>query len=131
MKTFALPALLCLGLLSLGSCVLVAGAAIGAGAMYALGEDSTEVFVDAPMEDAYAAAQAELQEKGELDEIAGGLGESSVVGKVDGHKVEVYLTRITDNATRVVVQARKWADLAPNLELAQRLADRIAYRVTR
>lgn len=130
MKTLALPALLSLGLLSLGSCVLVAGAAIGAGAMYALGEDSTEVFVDATMDDVYAAAQAELQEKGELDEVSAGLGESSVSGKLDNDRVDIFLSRITDSTTRVVVQGRKWADLAPNLELSQRLADRIAYRAT-
>jgi len=129
MKVSALPVLLCLGLSSLGSCVLIAGAAIGAGAMYALGEDSTEIYLDADLEDAYAAAQAEFQEKGELEEVSAGVAESSVSGRMGEDRVDIFLTRITDNTTRVVVQARKWADLAPNLPVADRVADRIAYRV--
>lgn len=131
MRSLAVPVVLCLGLAGLGSCVLIAGAAIGAGAMYALGEDSTEIFLDVTLDGAYAAAQAELQETGELDEISGGVGESSVSGRLDDDRVDIFLSRITDNTTRVVVQARKWADLAPNLELAERVADRIAYRATR
>ena len=58
-----------------------------------------------------------------------GIKEGRLSARVDDDQVDVFLTRITDNTTEMVVQARKWKDLAPNLELAQQVSDRIAYRL--
>lgn len=129
MKTM-LP-LTCLTLLTLAapSCVLAAGAAIGAGAMYALGEDSVRIYLESGIDDVYAASEAEFQDRGSLESVDLGNKEGKLSAKVDDHQVDVFLTRITDNTTELVVKARKWADLAPNLELAQQVSDRIAYRL--
>lgn len=123
-----LAALLFLGLAA-PSCVLVAGAAIGAGAMYALGEDSVRIYLDYGMDDVYSAAEAEFQDRGSLESMDQGIKEGQLSARVEEHQVEVFLTRITDNTTELVVKARKWSDLAPNLELAQQVSDRIAYRL--
>lgn len=129
MKSILPLATLSLLALAAPSCVLVAGAALGAGAMYALGEDSVRIFVESDMDDTYAAAEAEFQDRGSLESMEQGIKEGRLTARVDDDQVDVFLTRITDNTTEMVVQARKWKDLAPNLELAQQVSDRIAYRL--
>ena len=129
MKSILPLATLSLLALAAPSCVLVAGAALGAGAMYALGEDSVRIFVESDMADTYAAAEAEFQDRGSLESMEQGIKEGRLSARVDDDQVDVFLTRITDNTTEMVVQARKWKDLAPNLELAQQVSDRIAYRL--
>lgn len=37
----------------------------------------------------------------------------------------IFFSRITDNTTKMVLKARKWVDMAPDLELAERVADRM------
>ena len=129
MKSILPLASLSLLVLAAPSCVLAAGAAIGAGAMYALGEDSVRIYLDAGMDDVYAASEAEFQDRGSLESLDMGNQEGKLSAKVDDHQVEVFLTRLTDNTTELVVKARQWSDLAPNLELAQPVSDRIAYRL--
>lgn len=123
MKSILPLATLSLLALAAPSCVL------GAGAMYALGEDSVRIFVESDMDDTYAAAEAEFQDRGSLESMEQGIKEGRLTARVDDDQVDVFLTRITDNTTEMVVQARKWKDLAPNLELAQQVSDRIAYRL--
>ncbi|MFK5957147.1 MAG: DUF3568 family protein [Planctomycetota bacterium] len=116
---------------ALPSCVLAVGAAIGAGAMYSVGEDSEQIYLDAPMTDVFSAAQAEFKDRGSLEMLEAGNQESFMSAKVEDVQVEIFLRKITDNTTEMVVKARKWADMAPDLEMAGRVADRIAYRVTK
>ena len=129
MKSFPLPVLLSVLLLPLASCVLAAGAAIGAGAMVALDEDSIQLYLDAGLDDVFAASQAEFRERGALEVVEAGKQEGYLRARVDDTELEVFLTRITDRTTRMVVKARKWKEMMPDLEQAERVADRIAYRV--
>ena len=127
-----LPAVLLSALVAtMPSCVLAAGVALGAGAMYSLGEDSVQTYVEVPMTDAFAAAQAEFRDSGELGLLEAANKESFIRATVEDNEVEVFFHRITDNTTEMVVKARKWADMAPNLELAERVSDRITYRLER
>ncbi len=116
-------------LLPLGSCVFIAGAAVGAGAIYSLGEDSVEQHFEAAIAEAHAAALAEVRQRGELRSEDPGSKEGRIEADVDDSEVDVYLTAVTESTTRVVVRARKWQTLAPDLDLAQHLADRIALRL--
>lgn len=119
----------CVG--AMPSCVLAVGAALGAGTMYSLGEDSERIYLDAPMTDVFSAAQAEFRDRGSLELLEAGNKESFLSAKVEDAQIEVFLSKITDNTTEMVVKARKWSDMAPELEMAGRVADRIAYRVNR
>lgn len=123
-------ALFALMLLVSASCEFVVGAAAGAGAMYALGEDSTEQFFDAPMPQAHAAALAELTARGEVRRDDPGAKEGVIEASVEGSKITVSLHVMTGSTTRIVVTARKWGSLAPDLDGAQMLADRIARRLS-
>ncbi|MDA0666850.1 MAG: DUF3568 family protein [Planctomycetota bacterium] len=127
-----LPAVFLSALLAaLPSCVLAAGAVLGAGAMYSLGEDSVQTYFDAPMTDVFAAAQAEFRDRGSMELLEAGNDESFIRARVENVEVEVFLKRITDNTTEMVIKARKWEDMAPDLESAERVADRISYRITK
>ncbi len=115
--------------LAAASCVFVAGAAIGAGVVYALGEDSVEVFLDAELEQVHAAARAVLQERGEVREDSLGARTSRLEADWDGRDVEVDLERATDDTVRMVVGARRFSDLAPDQDTARRVADLVVARV--
>ena len=131
MKKLLPVVLLSVSLTTIPSCVLAAGVALGAGAMYSLGEDSVQTYLDAPMTDVFSAAQAEFRDRGSIELLEAGNKESFMRAKVEDVEVEVFFTRITDNATEMVIKARKWSDMAPDLELAGCVSDRIAYRVNR
>ena len=127
------PPSLRVGLLALGlllpSCALAVGAAIGAGAVYALGEDGIQVFLEEPMEDVLAASQAVLDERGDIEREDLGEKEALLEARDEDFRYTVTLTAVTENTTELVIQARRWAKLAPAPEEAKRLADRIAFRV--
>lgn len=129
MKRYSPSVFLLVTLLAAPSCVLVVGAGIGVGAMYVLGEDSVELYVDADLDEVYEATRDDLGESGEvtMDDI--GVREAFVAATVDDVEVEVFLTGVTESTTRIVVKARKWRETAPDLDLAQATADRIAFRV--
>lgn len=119
-------ALLLLGLLGLSSCVFVAGAAVGAGAVYALSEDSVETYFEAPREAVHAAAR-DLLDAVETEEL--GAKESRLEGEADGVRYGIGMSAVTPGTTRVVVQARKWKTLAPDLDAARSLVDRLALQL--
>lgn len=113
-------------LLLLPSCVFLAGAAVGAGAIYALSEDAIETYFEAPREDVHAAARAEFAE---VAAEQAGAKESSLQGEIDGVRYDLEFTAVTPGTTRVVVQARKWKTLAPDLDSARAFVDRVALRL--
>lgn len=115
--------------LAAGSCVFLAGAAVGAGAIYVLGEDAVETHFDAPLEEVFAACRSEVEAAGEVQEESRGAKESRLTGNSDGVRYDLRLTAVTANATRVVVQARKWRTLAPDLDGARAFVDRLALRL--
>lgn len=125
----ALPLLLAPLALAAGSCVFLAGAAIGAGAIYVLGEDAVETHFDAPFEEVFAACRAEVEAGGEVEEEHRGAKEGSLTGNADDIRYDLRLTAVTAQATRVVVQARKWRTLAPDLDGAKSFVDRLALRL--
>ncbi len=129
MNKIAPSVFLLVTLLAAPSCVLVVGAGIGAGAMYVLGEDSVELYVDADLDEVYEATQEHLEDGGEVTTEDMGIREAFVSATVDGVEVEVFLTGVTDTTTRIVVKARKWRETSPDLDVAQATADRIAFRV--
>jgi len=110
------------------SCVLVVGAGLGAGAMYALGEASVESYLEQSMTSVYSAAQAQLEDGGSIEFEEVGVREAYLTARVDDTDIEIFLTAVTKNTTRMVVKARKWRSTAPNTEVAQVTSDRIAFR---
>jgi hypothetical protein len=128
MKRLAPLAFLFVTVVAVPSCVLVVGAGIGAGAMYALGEDSIELYIDHTLDSVYSAAQLHLEDVGEVKVEEMGVREAYIAARVEKADVDIYLTGVTENTTRLIVKARKWNAAAPDLELAQDLADLIAYR---
>lgn len=115
--------------IALHSCIFVAGAAVGAGAFYALGEDSVEQYFEVPIAAAHAAAAAELRARGELTLEDPGAREGRIEARVEGREVAVFLTAVTPGTTRLIVRARKWGTVSPDLERARFLLDRIALRL--
>lgn len=128
MKTLAPFVCLLAILVAAPSCVLVVGAGLGAGAMYALGEDSIELYTEHSLDSVYSAAQLHFEDVGEVKVEEMGVKEAYIAARVDDTDIDVYLTGVTDNTTRMVVKARKWRSTAPDLDMAQEIADRIAYR---
>ncbi len=128
MKKLAPSFFLIAALLAAPSCVLVVGAGIGASAMYALGEDSIELYLDHPMNSVYTAAQAQIEDTGDVELEELGVKEAYISARVDDAEIDIFLTGVTENTTRMVVKARKWKSTAPDLDAAQSIADRIAYR---
>jgi hypothetical protein len=113
-------------LLLLPACVFLAGAAVGAGAIYVLSEDAIETYFEAPREDVHAAARAEFAE---VAAEQAGAKESSLQGEIAGVRYDLEFTAVTPGTTRVVVQARKWKTLAPDLDSARAFVDRVALRL--
>lgn len=123
MKTIALAATLLL----LPGCLLVAGAAIGAGIVYSTGEDTAEVRVDADEAAAFAAAREEVILRGQIEtsdpevgRIEARIGTSTVTVTVRGEPEGAH--------SRVTVKARKAGGLGPDMDTAQTLAVAVVKR---
>ncbi len=122
MRTLAvLPALVLF--LVLPGCLLLAGAAAGAGAIVVTGEDTVTVDIRASRDAVYATAEDQVESAGE---VTGTYPESGIINaEVEDSKVEVAV-RTVDDFTRVRVKARKLAGTVPDLDLAQKLAREIS-----
>lgn len=129
MKRLLLAFLASTLLFSASSCVFVIGAGVGAGALYALGEDSVDGYLKADIEDLFDAAEADFEQHGSLDSSEQGARECTLVGTLNKSKVEVFLIQLTDETTHVVIKARKWSSTSPDLETARDMLDRITFRV--
>lgn len=114
MKTLALAA----ALLLLPGCVLVAGAAVGAGIVYAAGEDTAEVRVDVNAAAAFAASREEIIRRGKIDSADEAAG--VIEARIGTSTVTVTVAEEPDGArSRVTVKARSTAGLAPDMETAR------------
>ena len=109
--------------------MFVAGAAVGAGALYALGEDSIESYFESSLAETHAAALAHFTAHGEVETDRPGSRESRIRAVVEGVRFDLQLTAVTTGPTRVVVQAPKWATLAPDLVAAREFADQLAHHL--
>ena len=123
MKPFALAALLLL----LPGCVLVAGAAVGAGIVYAAGEDTCEVRVDVGGAAAFAASLEEVIRRGTLDSSDEARG--VVEARVGDSSVEVSVIEEDGGGHSLVrVKARKLVGLAPDRATAETVAVAVVKR---
>ena len=123
MKTIAFAAALVL----LPGCLLVAGAAVGAGIVYSTGEDTAEVRVDVNPAAAFAASRQELIARGQLETsdpekgiLTGTIGASTV-------KVTVW-GEVEEGHSRVSVKARTNAGFGPDMETARTLTVAVVKR---
>ncbi|RMH01691.1 MAG: DUF3568 family protein [Planctomycetota bacterium] len=119
---------LALGSAVLPGCALLVGAAIGAGVVYAVSEDSVEVLFDAPFDEVFDVCEAQLERSGrvELSDDARG----AVEGSVRDSEVSIRIETTRQGLQRVTVTARKYEGLGPDLETAQWLADAISRRLS-
>lgn len=107
-------------------CLLVAGAAIGAGAVHALGEDSSEVTLDRSRSVVMDAARSEIEARGVLDAVDEGPGRYE--GTVEKTAVTVIVGGEVDGLVKVTVSARKNSGFTPDPVLADSIAHAIARR---
>ncbi len=126
MKKILLLAVLAAGAAALPGCLLVAGAAIGAGIVHATGEDTAEVMVEVPSDAAYAAAREEIRTRGVLESADSDA--AHLEGTVGGSTVKVSVSTPTRGEAKVSVSARKNAGISPDFETAEQVAMAIAKR---
>ncbi len=98
---------------------LLAGAAIGAGAVYAMSEDTARVDLRADRDAVFGVAVDVLEVRGTVEGTRPSDGE--IEATVDGSKVTVRVFPV-GGVTRVTVKARRLGGTVPNLSLAQDLA---------
>jgi hypothetical protein len=118
MKTWMMFLPLALALL-LPGCLLLAGAAAGAGVVLVAGEDTAYVDLETDRAAAYQKAVAVVEAAGRVTRSSPDLG--TLAGEVEKSDVEVSIFMVSE-AARVSVKARKLGSTVPDLELAQRLA---------
>ena len=111
---------------ALPGCLLVAGAAIGAGIVHTTGEDTAEVVVEANTASAYAAAREEIRNRGMLE--SADAESSRVEGTVGGSSVKVSVTSPGTGEAKVSVSARKNGGISPDIETAEQVAMAIVKR---
>ena len=118
-------------LLWLGGSVLTAGCAavalvgVGSVAGYAVSRDHVELTVEQPYDKVWSAALEETKRTGLLKDVDQEKGR--IEAMYQGTHLLVTLERVTETAVKVVVKARK--HLLPQIDLAQRLAGRLARRL--
>ena|SRR5688572_20447881 len=123
MKTLALAA----ALLLLPGCVLVAGAAVGAGIVYAAGEDTCEVRVDVDGDAAFAASRAEVVRRGSVDSTDEALG--VIEARIGDSSVRVTVVEEGGGGHSLVrVKARTLVGLAPDRGTAEAVAVAVVRR---
>ena len=113
----------------LPGCVLLVGAAIGAGVVHATSEDSVEVLFDAGFDEVYDVCEAQLERAGTVevsDDLRGVLE-----GTVEDSELRITVDPTRQGYQRVTVTARKLSGLSPDLETAQWLADAVVRRLGR
>jgi len=113
---------------TLPGCLLVAGAAVGAGVVHATGDDTLEVVLRAPPSRVYDEALEHLRGRGALErsDPAARVHEASV----DGASVTVTVLEEEPGSARLRVRARRNAGISPDLETAERVASAILKRVS-
>jgi len=120
--------LLSAGLAAGGCLAVAAGAAVGAGVVYAAGEDSSEVYLDRSRDEVFDACVAELEAQGSVE--VRDRQDSRIEGTVDGASVVVRLERPSRSLIRVNVRARKHvAGITPAPRIAERVASGVVSRL--
>jgi len=107
-------------------CLLLAGAALGAGIVHVTSEDEAMVLLDADFEDALKTSREVLAEKGLLearDDKAG-----LVEGSIGSSSVSIRVERGPDTGSKVTVESRKNGGVSPDVTTAQQVASAILAR---
>jgi hypothetical protein len=119
-KTNILLAAALAAVLAAPGCVFLAGAAIGAGVVHVVGEDSTEVVVEQSYESVFDASKEELNTKGvvEASDVDAGL----VQGSVGSSSVKITVTRETAGSVRITIKARKNGGISPDPDTAEQIS---------
>jgi len=120
MKKAMLTAAVLAAALAVPGCVFLAGAAIGAGIVHAVGEDSTEVVLEEPYDAVFDASREELRARGVVEAADSEAG--LLEGTVGGSSVKITVKRETDTTVRVTVKARKNAGISPDPEAAEQVS---------
>ena len=123
MRSLLIGLLLGVGLTGCAAVVLVGAGAV---AGYAVSRDHVELTVERPYDQVWAAALDETKHSGLLKDVNRDTGRIEATNQ--GTHIEVTLERITETAVKVVVKARK--HLLPQIDTAQRLAGRLARRLS-
>ena len=122
------PLLLALALAApLPGCLLVAGAAVGAGIIYVAGDDSVEVDVESAPEAVFAAAREEVRATGTIDASDPDAGTLS--GSVDSSSVHVKVSKVSSGLTKLRVSSRSNAGISPDRDRATEVAGAILRRL--
>jgi len=116
MRLAAIPILL-LCLATLPGCLLVAGAAVGAGALIVTADDTVEVLIERDVRTVYEAALAELDARG--TSMNRNPEFRRCEGEIGGSHVWIEVSPDKHDATRLRVRARKLEGTLPDLDLAR------------
>lgn len=126
MHTFKATAMTCPLIVLLSGCLLVAGAAVGAGAVHVLGEDAAEVNLERDWDTVFNAGVDAVETLGSVET------QDREAGVIEGHvkeaDVTVKLEQVTKSTVKVVVEARKNEGVSPAPEIAQDVSHAIAER---
>lgn len=120
MKRSILLAAALAAVLAAPGCVFLAGAAIGAGVVHVVGEDSTEVVVEQSYQSVFDASKEELGAQGVVE--ASDSDSGMVEGSVGSSSVRITVRRETDSSVRLIIKARKNAGISPDPETAEQLS---------
>ena len=130
MKSTACLFILGFALLACGCAAVVAGAAVGVGAVYVTGDDSSAVYFDLPTDTVFDACVAVMEAYGKV-EIRNRTN-GRIKGQVEDAAVTMQLERPSVSMVRVVVYARRHlAGISPAQEVAKRMAQRVVERIER
>jgi hypothetical protein len=119
-------AALLLAAAALPGCLLLAGAAVGAGIVHVTAEDRAVVDLEADPGTAYRTARDVIDDRG----LLGTAKEDTrtVAGTIGGSSVEVRVDSRDGGGSRVTVEARRNAGVSPDVETAQQTASAILSR---
>lgn len=118
--------LLAAAALALPGCLLLAGAAIGAGIVHVVGSDSAEVVLEKDRAKVFEAAREEVKTRGVVETADAEAG--TISGRVGSSSVEIAVAKETDSTVKVTVESRKNSGISPDPDTAQQVATAIVKR---
>ncbi len=102
--------------------VLIGGAAVGT---IVVAQGFAVTTIDASYQDAWKASSDQMKAVGKITKTLEKLGE--IKGMVEGHKVRIKITKLTERTLDIKVSAHK--HLLPNTDLAQEILSGIMDRL--
>lgn len=127
MRNLALLAALAAGIAALPGCILIAGAAIGAGVVYTTGDDTAAVRVHSTADAAYAAAREEVLRRGVVE--SSDSAARVLAGRIGSSSVRIHVVGEPDGMSKVTITSRTNAGLGPDMDTANELAVAVVRRL--